>query len=115
MSTENWGQLVTLLNSRMAQLREAAPDAMGGFRALAQGAIKDGALDPKIKELIALAIGVTTRCDGCLAFHAKAAARLGATRAEVAEAIGVAVYMGGGPSAIYGSEALAAFDSLSVK
>ncbi|MHB1101923.1 MAG: carboxymuconolactone decarboxylase family protein [Devosia sp.] len=115
MSTENWGEFVNLLNKRMAALREAAPDAMGGFRALAQGAIKAGALDPKMKELIALAIGVSSRCEGCLAYHAKAAAAYGATREEVAEAIGVAVYMGGGPSAIYGSEALAAFDALSVK
>lgn len=115
MAVQNWGEYVTGLNRRMAALRAAAPDSMSGFRALAQGAIKQGALSPKVKELIALAIGVTTRCDGCLAYHAQAAAAYGATREEVAEAIGVAVYMGGGPSAIYGAEALAAYDALSTK
>ncbi|MPM56953.1 hypothetical protein SDC9_103770 [bioreactor metagenome] len=68
------------------------------------------ALDAKTKELIALAIGVATRCDGCIGFHAKALARLGATKAEVHETLGVAVYMGGGPSAMYAANAGAAFD-----
>ena len=69
--------------------------------------------DSKTKELIALAIGIAARCDGCLAFHAKAAAKYGATREEILETIAVAVYMGGGPSMIYGAEALEAFDQLS--
>ncbi|MCC0056682.1 MAG: carboxymuconolactone decarboxylase family protein [Rhodobiaceae bacterium] len=71
-----------------------------------------GALDGKTKELIALAIGIAARCDGCLAFHAKAAIEAGASRAEILETIGVAIYMGGGPSMIYGAEALEAFDQL---
>ena len=79
----------------------------------ARGGKYDGAIDAKTKELIALAIGITARCDGCLAYHARAAARLGASREEILEVIGVAVYMGGGPSMIYGSEALAAYDGLS--
>ncbi len=70
-------------------------------------------LDSKTKELIALAVGITARCDGCLAFHAKAAHHYGATREEIVETIGVAVYMGGGPSMIYGAEALDVFDAIS--
>ena len=61
---------------------------------------------------VALAIGITARCDGCLAFHAKAAKKHGATREEVIETIAVALYMGGGPSMIYGAEALSCFDAL---
>ena len=80
--------------------------------ALAQAAIKPGVLDSKTKELIALAIGITARCDGCLAFHAQAAKKHGATREEVIETIAVALYMGGGPSMIYGAEALSCFDAL---
>ena len=73
---------------------------------------RPGVLDSKTKELIALAIGITARCDGCLAFHAKAAKKHGATRDEVIETIAVALYMGGGPSMIYGAEALSCFDAL---
>ena len=71
-----------------------------------------GALDPKTKELIALAIGIDARCDGCIAFHVKALVRLGVTREEIAETVAMAVYMGGGPSLMYGGKALAAFDAL---
>jgi len=70
----------------------------------------DGALDNKTKELIALAIGVTVRCDGCVAHHAMACLDKGATREEIVEAIAVAIHMGGGPSMVYGAEALEAYD-----
>ena len=74
---------------------------MKGFSALAQAALKADELDTKTKELIALAISVATRCDGCIAFHAEAAMKQGATRAEVLETMGMAVYMGAGPSVMY--------------
>ena len=77
---------------------------------LAHAATRDGALDRKTKELIALALGVGAHCDGCIGFHAEALARLGATRQEVEEALGMAVYMGGGPSLMYAAEALGAFE-----
>jgi AhpD family alkylhydroperoxidase len=93
------------------RLREALPDTMRGFAALGSGSSKAGALEPKFKEVIALAISVAVRCDGCVAYHAKAAHDRGASRAEVAEAIGVAIYMGGGPSMVYGAEALKAYDA----
>ena len=83
---------------------------MQGFSAMAQAATKPGALDRKTKELIALAIGVATRCDGCIGFHTEALVRLGATRLEVEEALGMAIYMGGGPSLMYAADALAAFE-----
>ncbi len=111
MAVEDWDNFVTQTDKRMAQVRAGIPQTARGFADLARAAIAPGALDSKTKELIALAIGITTRCDGCLAYHARAAARLGATREEVVETVGVSVYMGGGPSMIYGAEALAAFDS----
>lgn len=109
----DWPDFIKTLNKRGMKLREGNPDVMAAFRALDQASSKPGALDPKFKELICLAIGIAVRCDGCLAYHAKAAIKYGATREEVIEMIGVAVYMGGGPSTIYGAEALDAFDSLS--
>lgn len=112
MAETDWASFTDQTNARMAELRKAMPDQAKAFAGLAQSAIAPGVLDSKTKELIALAIGITARCDGCLAFHAKAAKKYGATREEVIETIGVALYMGGGPSMIYGAEALSAFDAL---
>jgi AhpD family alkylhydroperoxidase len=93
------------------RLREVIPDTMRGFASLGAPTSKAGALDPKFKELIALAIAIAARCDGCVAYHAKAAHNRGASRAEVAEVIGVAIHMGGGPSMVYGAEALRSYDT----
>lgn len=93
------------------QLRRAIPDVYSGFGALSKAAFADGALDARTKELIALAIGVVEGCDGCIASHAQAAARAGATKQEAAEAIGVTFLMHGGPATIHGARAYDAFCS----
>jgi AhpD family alkylhydroperoxidase len=85
---------------------------MKGFDAMSAAAMRDGALSEKTKELIALALGVASHCDGCLGFHVKALVRLGATRPEIEEALGVAIYMGGGPSLMYAADALAAYEEI---
>jgi AhpD family alkylhydroperoxidase len=90
-------------------LREHIPDVIGAYAAMQRAALSDGTLPAKFKELIALAIAVTRECDGCIGAHARGAARRGATEAEVAEAIGVAVMMNGGPATVWGPRALAAF------
>ena len=77
---------------------------------MAQSATKPGALDKKTKELIALAIGVATRCDGCIGFHTEALVKLGASRSEVEETLGMAIYMGGGPALMYAADAIGAYD-----
>lgn len=112
MGTRDWNEFVAQTDKRMAKLRRDIPEPAKGFGQLAQSAIAPGALDSKTKELIALAVGIAARCDGCLAYHARAAGKFGATRDEILETIAVAVYMGGGPSMIYGAEALDAFDAL---
>ncbi|MFZ2100317.1 MAG: carboxymuconolactone decarboxylase family protein [Oricola sp.] len=112
MAETDWIAFTDQTNRRMAELRKAMPEPARGFGELARAAIAPGALDSKTKELIALAIGITARCDGCLAFHVKAARKYGATREEVVETIAVALYMGGGPSMIYGAEALSVYDAL---
>lgn len=91
------------------ELRHAVPDVYKGFGELHRAAFAPGALDTRTKELIALAIGVVEGCDGCIASHARAAARAGATRQEAAEAIGVTFLMNGGPATIHGPRAYAAF------
>lgn len=91
------------------ELRHAIPDIYKGFGEFHHAAFAAGDLDVKTKELIALAIGVIQRCDGCIASHAEGAARAGATRQEAAEAVGVAMLMNGGPATIYAPRAYAAF------
>jgi AhpD family alkylhydroperoxidase len=101
------------VSTSLRKLRAEIPDTMKGFDATADAALRDGVLSMKTKELIALALGVAGHCDACIGFHLKALVRLGATRAEVEEALGVAVYMGGGPSLMYAAEALGGFEELS--
>jgi AhpD family alkylhydroperoxidase len=91
------------------ELRRAVPDVYQGFGALHHAAFAPGALDARTKELIALAIGVVEGCDGCIASHAQAAAKAGASKQEAAEAIGVTFLMKGGPATIYGPRAYSAF------
>ncbi|MEI7606875.1 MAG: carboxymuconolactone decarboxylase family protein [Rhodospirillaceae bacterium] len=107
---KNWAEIAKELSGLMGEARKSAPEPWAGFSGLAKAATAPGALDTKTKELIALALGIAARCDGCLAFHAKAVQSLGGSRAEVLDVISMAVYMGGGPSAIYGAQALEAYD-----
>jgi AhpD family alkylhydroperoxidase len=90
-------------------LRSEIPDVYAGFKTLHDAAFGDGALDEKTKQLIALAIATAQHCDGCMASHARGAARAGATDAEVAEAMGVCIQMMGGPGTVYAPRAFAAF------
>lgn len=106
--------VVQSVSDNLATLRSDKPDLMKAFNDMARAATRDGALDKKTKELIALALGVAAHCDACIGFHAQALVRLGATKEEVEEALGMAVYMGGGPSLMYAANAVAAFEELSV-
>lgn len=90
-------------------LRKMIPDVYRGFGEMSKAAMTDGALDTKVKELIAMTIGVVHGCDGCIASHSQAAVRAGATKEEAAEAIGVSIMMMGGPATIYGARAYDAF------
>lgn len=108
--TKDYKQITSDISQYTAELRKSSPDTMNGFYAMAKAATADGALDRKTKEFIALAIGVTQRCDGCIGFHAKALKELGATREEVSDVLSMCVYMGGGPALMYAADALRAFD-----
>lgn len=109
---KDWKTANKTLSQAISDYRKTAPDLAQAFSALAAAATAPGTLSPKTKELIALAIGIAARCDGCIGFHTAAAIRHGASREEVLETIGVAIYMGGGPSYVYGGQALEAFDQL---
>ena len=109
----NYRDLTRAISKNLSGLRREAPDMMKGFSEMAAAATRDGALDKKTKELIALALGVAAHCDACIGFHFQALVKLGAVKAEVEEALGMAIYMGGGPSLMYSANALAAFDEFS--
>jgi AhpD family alkylhydroperoxidase len=101
--------VLTDLNLQHRALRKMIPDVYRGFAEMSSAALTSGALEKKVKELIALAIGVVAGCDGCIASHAQGAARAGASKEEAAEAIGVTFLMHGGPATIYGARAYDAF------
>ena len=111
-SHKDYPEMLKGINSGIVGLRGEIPDSLKAFGGLAKAATEDGALDKKTKELIALSIGVALRCDGCIGFHAKALVELGATDAEVAEALGMNVYLGGGPALMYAADAWTAWQQL---
>ena len=96
-----------------AELASAQPAVMKAFWGVHQAGVAAGALDAKTKELIALAISVAARCDDCIAHHVHDALEAGATRDEIADALGVAILMGGGTSVVYATHAIEALDELS--
>lgn len=114
MSTvDSYAELTRAVSKNLTPMRTHNAEVMQAFSALGKSALAAGALDEKTKELIAMAIGVAARCDACLGFHARALVRLGASADEFREMLGVAVYMGGGPSLMYAANALAAFEEFS--
>lgn len=111
--TDDWIALTRDLSANLKEMRGGAPEVMKAFGGIAQAALKTGALDTKTKELIALAIGVSSRCDDCIAFHTKAAVEHGATKEEILETLGMAIYMGAGPAVMYAAHAVDAFRQFS--
>lgn len=110
MSVQDYPARRTELRQGYRALNDVVPEQMKAFGALHRSAVADGALSTAVKELMALAIGITQRCDGCITLHMHDALRAGATREQVAEAIGVAVLMGGGPASTYATDAWRAFE-----
>jgi len=102
--------LTRSVSAGLATLRTSTPGVMKSFNELGRAATSDGTLDAKTKELIALALSVAARCDPCIGFHMQTLVKLGATRQEIDETLGVTTYMGGGPSLMYAANAIAAFD-----
>ena len=110
--SKDYRDITKRVSASLATLRADEPELMKAFGALSQTAMRDGTLDHKTKELIALCLGVAGHCDACIGFHVKALIKAGATRAEIEEALGVAVYMGGGPSLMYAADVLTAYDQM---
>lgn len=112
--SDKFSQITKGISAQVAKMSKEIPDVMKGFVSLSQAATKEGVLDKKTKELIAIALGVANHCPGCIGFHAQTLVRLNASREELMETLGMAIYMGGGPSLMYAAEAVDAFDEFSV-
>lgn len=108
----DWSGFLSGVSTRLKEMRNEHGDVMKAFSGLAQAALKPQALDTKTKELLALGISVAVRCDDCIGFHVKAALAQGATRAEIMETLGMAIYMGAGPSVMYASHVLDAYEQM---
>lgn len=106
----DWIEFIKDADKDLAVYAKALPGTMQAFGKMGAAAKDGGALDLKTKELVALGIAISTRCDHCIGYHARNLVRLGAKREEVAEVLAMTAYMGGGPSINYGSKALQAFD-----
>ena len=99
------------LTGRIGQFAKLSPGTVQGYQALSKAGAATGHLDAKTRELIALAVSVTTRCDGCITVHAAEALKQGATRDEIAEALGVAVALNAGAAMVYSARTLDAVDA----
>lgn len=111
--TDHFRELTQSVSANLATLRSSTPEVMKSFTELGRAATANGVLDRKTKELIALALSVAARCDPCIGFHMQTLVKLGVSRPEIDETLGVTTYMGGGPSLMYAASAIAAFDELS--
>jgi AhpD family alkylhydroperoxidase len=110
MAVLNWNDYRNQILARVGEIGKLSPDTLKGYAALSGAGAKTGQLDAKTRELIALAVAITLRCDGCIAVHSAAASKLGATREEVAEALGVGISVNAGAALVYSSRTLDAFD-----
>lgn len=107
----NWEEYFSNLMGRVGEFAKLAPETMRGLNTIGSAPARH--LDPKIHELIALSVAITTRCDGCIATHVQAALKHGATREEIAEALGVAISLNAGAALTYTArvfDAVSAFD-----
>lgn len=112
MTMLNWNDYRDQLMKGVGDLSKLSPDTVRGYGTLSGAGAKTGHLDAKTRELIALATSVSLRCDGCISVHTEAAHRLGATREEIAEALGVAIAINAGAALVYSTRTLDALDAL---
>jgi AhpD family alkylhydroperoxidase len=112
MNATNYIELRNHLEGRLTELGKEIPGPMTGFARLHRKGVEDGALSSKVKEMMALAISIVVGCEGCIAYHVHDAIQAGATRGELLEAVGVGLFMGGGPGSIYAAHALEAIDQM---
>jgi len=107
----NWEEYRSQLLTTIGEIGKVSPDLLRGYRTISEAGDKTAKLDPKTRELIALAVAVTVRCDGCITTHTTAAIKHGATKEEVVEALGVAITVNAGAALVYSARTLDAFEA----
>ena len=107
---EHMNEVREELRQPALELKGLIPDVLAGYAGLSAAAMTEGELTSAFKELLAMVIAITRECDGCIVAHARSAAHKGVTRQQVAEAIGVAIVMNGGPGTVWGPRALRSYD-----
>lgn len=105
----NWNEYQKELGGTIGQISGLSADVVKGYATLSGAGAKTGKLDAKTRELIALAVAVTTRCDGCITFHTDAAVKAGATKEEVVEALGVAIALNAGAALVFSARVMDAY------
>ena len=111
MAMLNWNEYRNQILARIGEIGKLSPDTIKGYMTLGGAGAKTGHLDPKTRELIALAVAITLRCDGCITVHTAAAKKLGATKEEIAEALGVGISVNAGAALVYSTHTFDAFDA----
>lgn len=111
--SKDYKKITDEISQHVNAIAELQPEVMKNFTAMAGAATADGALDLKTKELIALAIGITNHCDGCIGYHVKSLVELGTTKQELSETLATCIYMGGGPALMYAADAMQAYEQFS--
>ena len=112
MSMLDWNGYRQQLTARIGEIAKLSPDTVKGYMQISAAGQKTNQLDAKTRELISLAVAVAIRCDGCITVHSKAAVGHGATREEIAEALGVATAINAGAGLVYSARVLDAVDQL---
>ena len=113
MAMLDWNEYRNQILARVGEIGKLSPDTVKGYMALGGAGAKTGHLDPKTRELIAVAVSITLRCDGCITVHTAAAKKLGASKEEIAEALGVGISVNAGAALVYSTRTLDAFDAAS--
>lgn len=113
MSMIDWNEYHAQLQRRIVEIGRTSPDIMRGYRTISNAGSNADLLGPKVRELIALAVAVTARCDGCIVTHTDAALKHGATKEEIVEALGVAITVNAGAALIYSGRVLDAVEAKS--
>jgi AhpD family alkylhydroperoxidase len=111
MAMLDWNDYRNQILTRVGEIGKLTPDTVKGYAMLGGAGAKTGHLDAKTRELVALAVAITLRCDGCIGVHAAAARKLGASKEEIAEALGVGISVNAGAALVYSSRTLDAFDA----
>jgi AhpD family alkylhydroperoxidase len=111
MAMHDWNDYRTQILARVGEIGKLSPDTVKGYMALGGAGAKTGHLDAKIRELIALAVAITLRCDGCFSVHTAAAKKLGASEEEIAEALGVGISVNAGAALVYSARTFDAFEA----